>query len=240
MKVGDYMYIIRECENADFDFFFDNDCFSSAAGDFCYTVFTITSEHYGYTTHFTSGINEDVFETLWKEKDYILTDIDDYLNGYNDYKNIKEIMKDYNLSYNPKNAHTLKMLTDKPDDINTFLEFLKIKTNKEWHCVSRFGYCQGDFVNVVFCPGFVDNETAKIIGDIYLGCGKEFSVIELDENGNEIDEVFGFYVADCQGYKPDDYKRIVSADFGIKENDSVKLELIENYTTIRRANYVSY
>ena len=170
-------YIIRECSDPDFEFFFEGDCFTSAAGDFGYSVFTVTNDYYGYTNHFESFLNSDEFKDLWKEMEDVLTEVDDVANSYSYYKNVKEVMKDYNLPYTSKNAHTLKVLADENVGIDSFVEYLNIKTGKKWTSIGCSGYSQGDYINVVFCPDFNSKETAEIIGDLYLGCGKEFCVI---------------------------------------------------------------
>ena len=226
-------YIIRECNNPDFSFYFDGDVFSEAGGNYCYTLFCVTS-HYG---RYSSGINGNAFKDISNEMDSVLEEIDGLCNGWSDYENIKEIMKDYSLPYSPRKAHELKELLDLSDYIERLCGYLTIKTGHKWDSKEARGYCQGDYVEVVYCKDFYTNETIDIIGDLYFGCGKEFCIIDNEES--DINTVYGYYVADCQGYQPDDYLRIVCEQEGIEPKEAT-LELIENIQTIYNPVYATY
>ena len=85
---------------------------------------------------------------------------------------------------------------------------------------------------VLFCP-------VKLIpgsGEIWLGAGKEFYTIELDENGEETDTCGGYIIADCQAWKDEDYKRLVREWAGIPE-DETRLEMIDSYRTVTKYTY---
>lgn len=228
-------YIIREVVDPDFEFYFDGDMFSSSAGGYCYNLFVVHREY--YRTY--SNLNSDDFQAAWKEKDDLLNDVYDVLSGYGYYKTIKEVLKDYNIKFNTNVAHKLKILAEKEDfySFDTFCTYLEIKTGEKWTHKAINGYCQGDYAEIIYCTKYYSEDSINIIGDLYFGCGKEFCVmVDKDEDST----VYGYYVADCQGFKPDDYKRIVSADYGIGENDEVVLELIEGYTTVKKVNYATY
>mgnify|MGYP006958163711 CR=1 FL=1 len=235
-----YTYIIREVNCPDFSFFFDDDGMNKSSGDYNNTIFTLTYKGSYYSTELTSYINNSDFDDIYKEMQTVLTEIDDIENGYSYYKNIKEVMTDYNIKYTSKAAHTLKELSKECsfNDPKTLSAYLTIKTCKPWTTKSCSGYCQGDYVTILYCKDNYNDEYINIIGDMFLGCGKEFGVITIDENGEEIDSCYGFYVADSQGYRPEDYKRIVSADYGMNEDDKITLELISGYSTI--TNYETY
>lgn len=228
-------YIIKEVE-ADFSFYFDGDCFNENAGDFGYTVFCIYYDRQTYC-----GLNKEAYAEIEDEMNNVFYEIEEGI-GYS-YKNVKEVMTDYKLPYSPKNAHILKQLVDSaynsycPDQIDIFCKYLQIKTGKKWESLRVTGYCQGDVVDVIYCPSFNSADNMEILGNLFLGCGKEFGVIEIDENGNEIDSCYGYYVADCQTYKPTEYKRIVCEYVGIDETDA-KLQIISGYHNV--ADYVEY
>lgn len=63
-----------------------------------------------------------------------------------------------------------------------------------------------------------------------MGCGKEFCVIDVDEDGNETDKCYGYIIADCQAWKDEDYKRLVCEWAGIDEEET-RLEMIDGSTT---------
>lgn len=227
-------YRIREIEpeSYDFRFYFDGDCFNKHSGDFNNTIFPLYYDHGTYC-----GLNEADYNDLKRDMDYCLTDVEDYINGYNGYKNVKEIMKDYNLPYSPKNAHALKEMAKQYwDKTEHFAEYMTIKTGKKWDIGCSHGYCQGDYVEIVYCIDNYKTEDIEIIGDIFLGCAKEFGVHELDEDGEEIDSCYGFFVADCQTRRDEDYKKIVCNDYGIPEEET-ELELIEGSHTYTKYTY---
>lgn len=222
-------YIIRECEpeTIDFSYFFDNDGLRAAGGDYCYNVFIIENRY-------NSGYNTADYNELKTECENVLCEIDYLLSDSSEYKNIKEIMTDYKLHYNPQNAHILKKLCrkyyrDYTSEILT--EYLKVKTGENWNTTTARGYSQGDWNTILYCEKYNTPEQINIIGDLWQGCGKEFCIISLDDQNNEIESCFGYFVADCQVRYDADYKSIVCRDAGIPENNTT-LELIENsYTT---------
>lgn len=225
-------YIIREVQEPDFSIYFDGDTFSEGAGDYGYNVFCITN-HYG---NYYSGLNEDAFKDITKEMDAVIDEIDGIINAWSYYTSVKEVMTDYHLQYSPRSAHALKLLIDENNYIEQLCGYLTIKTGKIWTSRAAHGYCQGDYADVVYCKDFYTDNEIDIIGELYLGCGKEFCLINLDDNGKEIDSCYGYFVADCQGYNPVDYKTIVCDMEGIDYQDAT-LELIERIETIHNAVY---
>ena len=71
-------------------------------------------------------------------------------------------------------------------------------------------------------------------------CLKEFCVIDLDENGEEVDRCYGFIIADCEikSWADSDatYKRLVCNWEGIKEEET-RLEMIDGYHTYTKYDY---
>ena len=86
--------IIREVSDPDFSFYFDGDMFNENAGDFGYTIFPLFYEGRSYSFDYYSGINDNVFKELKRDFEYMIDETYEFLNGWEAYKNIKEIMND--------------------------------------------------------------------------------------------------------------------------------------------------
>lgn len=231
-------YIIREAEYPEMEYYFDGDGFTEASGDFCNTLFIICNDGWGRL----SGFNIDTYKEIKTEAETILEGFVDVEGGVTNYDGskitYKEIMQDNGWKFDATTCHKLKEWARNTDDVDTetVCEYLTIKTRKTWKSIGVHGYCQGDYLKVLYCNGNYAEQDARICGELYLGCGKEFGVIELDEDGNETDSCWGYFVADCQAWGDEDYKRIVCAEAGIDEAETT-LEIIDGYTTITRANY---
>ena len=81
---------------------------------------------------------------------------------------------------------------------------------------------------MVYCPEHY-KQGVKAYGEVWLGCAKEFGVIDLDENGEETDSCWGYIVADCEARDDADYKRLVCEWAGIKPEETT-LEMIDGYS----------
>ena len=101
-----------------------------------------------------------------------------------------------------------------------------LKTGKKWTTTSARGYCQGDYCQILYCEEFHQQKDAQAYGEIYLGAGREFCTIDLDDDGNEADACYGYIVADCYAWKDEDYKRLVCEWAGIPE-DETRLEMVD-------------
>lgn len=112
------------------------------------------------------------------------------------------------------------------DDIDGAIKYLNAKTGKRWEEMTVCGYYQGDVVTVVYCPDGNSYETAQICGELWLGCGKEYSF--TDEDG---DTVYGYYVADCQAYRDEDIKKILCEYEGVNPAET-DLILVDGYHTV--------
>ena len=227
--------IIREVppEQCEFSYYFDDDGIREAGGDFCYNLFIITRERWNRI----SGFQADEYKRIVQELDYIAEEFEALRDGDSAYKSYKEIMHDYRISYTPNRCHALKELIfgmDDTSDPETVAAYLTIKTGREWDTVSATGYCQGDFCTVVYCKDFHKEPLAY--GEIWLGAGREFCVIDLDDDGNEIDTCYGFIVADCQAWKDEDYKRLVCEWDGLNPEET-ELQMIENAWTRTEYEY---
>ena len=151
----------------------------------------------------------------------------------------KQVMKDNGLAYNSTFCHKLREWAKNVDDYNAdtdaIAEYLTITTGKTWATSSASGYCQGDYCEIVYCKEYYPENVRKY-GEIFLGCAKEFCVIDLDENGEESDCVGGYIVADCEAWKDEEYKRLVCEWAGIKPEET-RLEMIDGYHTDTKYEY---
>lgn len=204
MKRENAKYIIRQVpeEQADFTTYFDCDCFTEKSGDYCNTLFIIQRD-YGRV----SGINSAEYERIENELCDLITDFDWVKDKGRDYDGrpitYKKVMLDHGIKYSPAMCHKLKLFHEsipefwKPEAI---AEYLTIKTGKKWELTSSRGYCQGDYVEIIFCSDVYSEKEAETAGDIYLGAASEYCLIPLDENGEEIETetCYGFIVSDWQ------------------------------------------
>lgn len=229
--------IIREIppEHCDFSFYFDDDGIKEAGGDFCYNLFIVMNEGWGRR----SGFQIEEYNKIVRELDYLQEEMDDIRAGYSfAYKSYKEIMADYGLHYTPNKCHALKelILSDSFDsgDPETVAAYLTIKTGKPWDVVSARGYSQGDYCQVVYCKDF--HKEPEAYGEIWLGAGREFEYIALDNDGNEIERVGGYIIADCQAWRDEDYKRLLCEWEGVKPEETA-LEMIDDWSTRTEYTY---
>ena len=227
-------HIIREIapENAMFQTYFDDDGLTEKGGNYCYNLFIICNEGYNRL----SGFNVEEYRNIQKRMENILdgfSDVEDGLTNYDGKRyTYKDIMMENDIQYNSILCHRLKKWTKNADinDSDDVAAFLSILTKKEWDSISVTGYCQGDYCEIVYCAEHYSNP--RQYGEIWLGCGKEFEVIDINENGNETDVYGGYIVADCEVRNDEDYKRLV-CEWACIPIEETKLEMIENrYTRI--------
>lgn len=220
-------HIIRQVpdEDADWRFYFDGDCFNENSGDYNNTIFPRTWDHYRWW----ACVNEDEFKTIHNEMVDVFYDVNESI-GYG-YKNVKEVMHDYKLPYNPKSAHELKVIAELDyDDSEVIARYMTIKTGKKWDVAGGNGYCQGDYCEMVYCTENYTNDDARAIVDAVLGCGHEYGVIEVDENGNEVDSCWGYFVMDSEAWRDEDIKALFCEREGFDINET-QLEMVDGSTT---------
>ena len=231
-------YIVREYppESCVLSWAFEDDGLTEAGGDWNYNLFVVADNGWGRL----SGFNIETYEGIRKGAEELLDGFgwaDEKATDY-DGKRItyKSVMEDYRIPYNPRKCHALKEWAKSADnlDADDIAEYLTITTGKKWRRIGVHGYCQGDYVDVVYCEGF--HENPKYYGECWLGCAKEFSVNYLDENGEEEDSVGGYIVADCQAWRDEDYKRLVCEWAGIPE-DETELQMIDGFHTYTKYDY---
>lgn len=218
-------YLVKEVapENANFELYFEDDGITGAGGDFTNNLFVIGCENYGRIY----GFNVAEYEKIKNQADGIIDGFYDVENLEGWHSTHKEVMADCGIKYSPRKCHALKDWAKSgntaPESISAFLT---ITTGKKWECLGVCGYCQGDYVQVIYCAENTRKKTARIYGEIYLGCGKEFYVADLDDNGGEIDRSYGYIVADCEAWKDEEYKQLVCEWAGIEEDDA-ELQMID-------------
>ena len=230
-------HIIREVapDCADLSYYFDNDGLTEKGGDYCYNLFII-SRDWGRI----SGFNADEYKRVMEQAESVLDGFNDVEDGLTDYDgkkySYKSIMAENSLDYTPRRCHQLKEWAktadcDKPESISAFLT---ITTGKRWDVQGVHGYCQGDYVQIVYCTEHYDD--VRPYGEVWLGCAKEFYIIDVDDNGEEGDSVGGYIVADCQAWDDADYKRIVCEWEGL-DPEETRLEMIDGSHTYTKYTY---
>ena len=237
-------HIIREVapEWTDFSFEFDNDGLTEASGDWNNNLFIIRNDGYGRI----SGFNTETYKSIQEEAERIISDFEYVKEGCVDDNGkrltYKAIMEEYGIKYSSRKCHALKEWTETANvnETDDIAAFLTIKTGVEWETDRATGYCQGDYVEMVYCPQQY-KDGVKRYGEIWLGAAKEFCVIEIEDyqapetedeeaTYTEKESCYGFFVADCEAWKDEDYKRIVCEWEGIDPAET-QLEMIESRTT---------
>mgnify|MGYP007133719683 CR=1 FL=1 len=227
--------IIREipAENTDFSWYFDGDCYKGTGESFIYNLFILDIDRWNRI----SGYNTKEYESIIKCAEYVIDGFSGVDDGEVDYDGrkitYKRIMEENNIAYNSTKCSRLKAWAKDADttDVETIAEFLTITRGEKWNVTSARGCSQGDYVEILYCENGNSEEAAIAAGEIWLGAGKEFSVIDVDENGEETDCCSGYIVADSQAWKDADYKRIVCEWACIKEEET-RLEMIDDYSSL--------
>lgn len=149
-------HIIREVapEACNFSSYFDGDTFSAASGDYCNNLFIISNEGFGRL----EGYNIDEYKRIKAQAEEIIegfTDVNDGVTDYDGHRiTYKTIMDGAGIAYNAHKCHYLRQWHAWHDDTDpeAIAEYLTITTGKRWTTSSARGYCQGDYVDMVYCP----------------------------------------------------------------------------------------
>lgn len=246
-------HIIREVppEQSDFSDYFGDGRLTAAAGDYCYTLFIVAQSRN------SCGLNEKEYQSVQGEIENLLGMYEDIINKsvYAQYSSIGAMLVDSGLVNNIHNTCRIKKITewlkacnDKPNSPwrnyetqadafpeETAAEYLTFKTGKQWRTDSATGYAQGDYVQMVYCSEHYE-KGVEHYGEIWLGAGREFYTIELDEKGEETDTCYGYIIADCQARTDEEYKRLVCEWAGIPEDETL-LEMIDSQRTFTKYTY---
>ena len=239
-KYVNYQYIIREVKYdcRDSENYFDDDFLRGCEGNGLSALYIVNYDRWGNRY----GFQSELFDNIANEADNITEAFERVEPKSKDpysYGSYKEAMIEYGIKYTPRTCHLLKEWAEKAyhDSVEGIAEYMTITTGHKWSVCPVRGYCQGDFCEVVFCEDYYTKEDAKKYGEVYLGCYKEFCVIELDDNGEETDfRVYGFIVADCEAWEDEEYKKIVCDWYGCSV-DEARLEMIDGYNTYTTCTY---
>lgn len=229
MKFVEKNYIIRESEPHYIDFdFSEYFAFDKITGeeDFNATVFFVGNRDY-------IGYNTEKWEEIVNKAENIMDGFLEIGGKYATYNSYKECMEDFEVEYNPHKCHLLRKWAEyaRSERTEDIAEFLSIITGKKWEARTARGYSQSEWIKIVFCVEEYTEKEIKVYGDYYLGCFREFCVITLDEYGDEVETVWGYYVTDTEAWKDEDYKKVVCEREGISE-DEARLEMIDgSYTS---------
>ena len=218
-------YMIRENTDSKPMDYFDGDCFTEKAGDYCCYLFIVNP----YSSR-SMGLNGSEYKNVQEKAMSIIDGFDFVKDNGTDFNGkkytYKRVMEENGYKYNPTFCnHLREWFAADPDVCKTedIAAFLTITTGKKWDVKSVYGYCQGDYAEVVFCEKYYSNP--EIEGEIWLGCYKEYGVIELDEDGEEVDSCWGYFVADSQVSTTEEAKKLVCEWAGISpENTYVYVE----------------
>lgn len=216
-------HIIQEIESdyIDFSIYFDDDGLSEASGDYCNTLFIVPTRQ-------SDGLNGEEYHRIQKELDDLFEEAWDIKEQYpnRNYSSIGELLLDKGLIKSIKDTKKIKkyksILLEEDydgDEPEAIAEYLTLKTGKEWEVASARGYSQGDYVEGVFCTEAYKDGIQNYL-EVWLGRAKEFVIITLDDNGNEIDQYGGYFVAESEACKPEDIKKLVCGWEGIKEEEA--------------------
>lgn len=247
--------IIREVpgEQTDFSFYFEDDGLTEAGGDYCNNLFIVAQSRN------SSGFNEEEYKNIQNKIENLLEMYVDIVSAsnYAQYPSIGRMLLDYKLISNIHDTKRIQRFTsffagccERPEspyanyhdnfsahNTEKTAEYLTLKTGKEWTTDSATGYSQGDYVEMVYCKEHY-TDGAKAYGEIWLGAGKEFYTIELDENGEEGDTCGGYIVADCQAWKDEEYKKLV-CEWACIHEEETRLEMIDGSRTYTKHTYRS-
>lgn len=232
--MGAIKNIFREVspEATDFSFYFDDDGIKEAGGDFCYNLFIVTREGLGRMYGFQIEEYRRITEKIRELSEDFETVPGEYFPSY------KAAMEYHGIRYSPNRCKALKdlLLSEDLDDSDpeTVAAYLTITTGRPWDVASATGYSQGDYCEIVYCKDFHENPRAY--GEIWLGAGREFEYIALDDDGNEIERVGGYIIADCQAWKDEEYKRLLCEWEGCKPEETA-IEMIDDWSTHTEYTY---
>ena len=198
----------------DFSFYFDDDGFSSRAGDQCYSVFVPGDRwHDGYNMDEYRAIQGDIDNILDEYRGYgtnTMTIAIEYALGLTDAKEITR---------NTRKLHKLKNWAKDADSsrTETVAEYLTILTGKNWDSRGFCGYSQGDYCEVVYCTETYNDDAITEFGKLWLGCGSEFT----------IDDVGGYFVVDTLRWAEDETLVKALADMHGCDSEELKVLLYD-------------
>ena len=218
-------------EHADLTYYFDGDTFTEAAGGIQYALFPLVSDRWSLYPVINAELWKNITESA-SELAEAFSDVGPHI--WNTYSSYKEAMyfTARGIKYSPRKCHLLKewSQTDDPTSPESIAEYLTITTGHKWSTTSASGYCQGDYAEIVYCEDVYTKQDAEAAGEIALGAATEYSITFPAEDGSEPETVYGYIVADCQAWQPEDVKRLVCEWEGIDPAEAVLMTIEDIYT----------
>ncbi len=196
-------------DETDFSYYFDDEAFT---GDYSIVIDGCDRWSTKYNKDFLSD-----FVNAWDEygrTDSMIISLEYISTGAN-FKNIKNLKT--------KDINDLKKLyedSDGREDLETAAAFYSIVTGKEWKLKSFRGYVQGAYCEVLYRPDQYDEDSINEIGNIWLGCAREFI----------IDDVGGYYVIDDISWQGGDALRERLADISGYNKDSLEIYMFDHWS----------
>lgn len=220
-------YIITQVppEAARLDLFFDDDGMTEAAGGIEYALFPLVADRWS----FYPVINKDLWKDITESADELAEAFSDVgPHSWNTYSSYKEAMyfTARGIKYSPRTCGRLKEWARNAEyapsaSRESMAEYLTITTGRPWNVTTARGYCQGDYAEIVYCEDVYSRKDAEAAGEITLGAANEYSITFPAEDGSEPYTLFGYIVADCQAWRPEDAKRLVCEWEGIDPAEAV-------------------
>lgn len=222
-------YIIKQIptEHAELMFYFEGDTFTENAGGIEYALFPLFLDRRRMYPAINKKLWEEITWTAERVSEDVswIRDTGEARNSY--HQTYKEVMKDYGIKYSPTACHRLKAWNEEHEDDPTSPEaiaaYLTITTGRPWNVKSVYGYCQGDYSEVVYCEDIYSRKDAEAAGEIILGAANEYSITfpADDSTDGEPWTVYGYIVADCQAWRPEEVKKLICDWEGIDPAEAV-------------------
>jgi hypothetical protein len=174
-----FKYIARQVEpgTEDFGWVFDDDGLTPSSGDFNNTLFIFD----GNDCRFNGDIYSDYEFAIDG-----LSDAFEHLNDFDytgSFKNHLDFVEDMGFGTDDATIRCLDSCVrcaDKFDYPTALAYYLQAKTGKTWGCQDYHGYSQGDYCTLVYCADNYEPATVNYYGKMWLGCGGEFDIGELE------------------------------------------------------------
>ena len=219
-------YIIKQIppETAELQYYFSGDTFTERAGGLEYTLFVLVAGRWSLDPIRHCA---ELWKNITRKAANLAEAFCDVENrcSWNGYTTFKDAMKweAPEIKYSPTTCHRLKEWTQTAEEgqPESIAAYLTITTGRPWTVASATGYCQGDYAEIVYCADIYSAQDAVAAGEIALGAASEYSITFPAEDGSEPETVYGYIVADCQAWRPEDAKRLVCEWEGIDPDDAV-------------------
>lgn len=188
-----FKYIAKQLKpgTEDFGYVFDDDGLNPSSGDFNNTLFIFNGNDCRF--------NGDIYSDYKLDIDNLLSDLYDYFNdgdmddiSDDSFANHLDYVEEIGFSTDGGTIRLLDYCVECADD-NDYPEalaaYLEAKTGKVWNTRNFSGYSQGDYCTLVYCEDAYDSAALDYYGNMWLGCGGEFEVGELDIPDEQDDEI---------------------------------------------------